>query len=212
MRSDIWVIDPSLSREQVEALLGSLAARGITAALREIPEGRVVVVPDPPPGLERPAGVLRASSLEVPTASQMTRRGFLDTFATGLAAATLGTGALYAGMFAAPPPLRSDGVEELDVGSVAEIEAKGSRLFRFGREPCIVVASSGKFHALSTVCTHLGCLVAWVPRSHQLACPCHRGSFDLEGNVIEGPPPRPLTTFPVAVQGDRVVVRRRTAS
>ena len=212
MRSELWVLDPALGREQVESLLGALAARGTTASLRELPEGRVVLVPDPPADLERPAGVLRASSVEVPSASQVTRRSFLDAFAAGLAAATLGTGTVLAGLYAAPPPLRGDGVEEMDVGSVSEIEGKGSRLFRFGREPCIVVASGGKFHALSTVCSHLGCIVSWVPKSQQLACPCHRAAFDLEGNVLEGPPPRPLRTYLVTVRKDRVIVRRRTAS
>lgn len=100
----------------------------------------------------------------------------------------------------------------MDVGSVSEIEAQGSRVFRFGREPCVVVAAGGRFHALSTVCSHLGCIVQWVPRSQHLACPCHRASFDLEGNVREGPPPRPLTAYAVAVRNDRVVVRRRTTA
>ena len=62
------------------------------------------------------------------------------------------------------------------------------------------------------ICSHLGCIVQWVPRSQHLACPCHRASFDLEGNVREGPPPRPLTAYAVAVHNDRVVVRRRTSA
>lgn len=212
MRSLLWILDPSLSREQAEALLGSLVARDLAATLREVPGGLVVVVDDPPAGTEPPAGVLRSSTVDVPTASQLTRRNFLDTFAVGLSVAALATGTVFAGMYASPPPPRREDVDEMDVGSAVEIRSLGSRLFRFGREPCIVVAAGDGFHALSTVCTHLGCLVQWVPDSRQLACPCHRATYDLEGNVLEGPPPRPLRTFAVVLRDDRVVVRRRTAS
>jgi cytochrome b6-f complex iron-sulfur subunit len=150
--------------------------------------------------------------VDIPSSSAVTRRGFLDSFAAALAAGGAGTAAVLAGLYAAPPPPRpGDEPEEMDVGSAAEIEALGARTFRFGREPCVVVAAGGRFHALSTVCSHLGCLVAWVPASRQLDCPCHRASFDLEGNVLQGPPPRPLRTFLVRVAGERVVVRRRTA-
>lgn len=212
MRAALWVLDPALTREQVQSLLGTLAERGLAATLREIPEGRVVLVPDAPEGIERPAGVIRGSTVEVPAGLEITRKTFLDNFAVGLAVAALGTGGLLAGLFATPPPPRRGEEEEVDVGSVAEIEAKGSRTFRFGREPCVVVAAGGKFHALSTVCTHLGCIVRWVPGSGTLECPCHRASFDLDGNRIEGPPPRPLRTFAVGVRDGRVIVRRRTAS
>jgi hypothetical protein len=113
MRSEIQVVDPAAGQAEVEALLGSLAARGVPATLREFPGGaRAVVVPDPPAGLARPASVVRRSTVEVPEASLVTRRNFLDSFAAGLAAATVGTGAVFAGIFAAPPEERRETVEE----------------------------------------------------------------------------------------------------
>ncbi len=212
MPSQIWVLDPAVGREKAEALLGSLAARDVRASLREVPGGLALVVDDPPAGLERPPEVLRSSTVEVPTGSQVTRRHFLDTFAVSLSAGALATGTVLAGLYATPPREREAEADEVDVGSVSEIEAAGSRTFRFGRVPCVVIAAGGKFHALSTVCSHLGCIVQWVPRSQHLACPCHRASFDLEGNVREGPPPRPLAAYTATVHNDRVVVRRRTSA
>jgi Rieske Fe-S protein len=31
-------------------------------------------------------------------------------------------------------------------------------------------------------------------------CPCHGGRYDLSGRNISGPPPAPLTRFPVTIQ------------
>jgi Rieske Fe-S protein len=46
--------------------------------------------------------------------------------------------------------------------------------------------------ALSATCTHLGCQVQWDAKGKKFLCPCHGGAYDLEGRVVEGPPPRPL--------------------
>jgi Rieske Fe-S protein len=39
-------------------------------------------------------------------------------------------------------------------------------------------------------------------------CACHNGHFDLSGRNISGPPPRPLDSLTVNVQGDQIVVRK----
>jgi menaquinol-cytochrome c reductase iron-sulfur subunit len=48
---------------------------------------------------------------------------------------------------------------------------------------------------LSSRCTHLGCQVNWKEESKAFVCPCHDASFDKSGNVISGPPPRPLDIY-----------------
>jgi Rieske Fe-S protein len=45
---------------------------------------------------------------------------------------------------------------------------------------------------LDSRCTHLGCTVNWKEDERVFLCPCHDASFDAEGAVIDGPPPRPL--------------------
>jgi menaquinol-cytochrome c reductase iron-sulfur subunit len=58
-------------------------------------------------------------------------------------------------------------------------------------------------------CTHLGCAYSWrtaEPHSEQFVCPCHDGVFALDGTVAGGPPPRPLDTLPVQVDGGTVVI------
>jgi Rieske Fe-S protein len=63
-------------------------------------------------------------------------------------------------------------------------------------------------HALSGTCTHLGCQVRWDVESTRFRCPCHGGAFDAQGNVVAGPPPRPLDRIEVRLDDEqRVLVR-----
>jgi Rieske Fe-S protein len=64
----------------------------------------------------------------------------------------------------------------------------------------LTALAEGDVHAMSAVCTHLGCLVSWDPTKEQFLCPCHGGVYDRAGNVIAGPPPRSLDTVSVRVQ------------
>ncbi len=71
----------------------------------------------------------------------------------------------------------------------------------------IFLVEDGTIIALSSVCTHLGCGVAWNPQTKHFECPCHGGKYDRQGRVIAGPPPRPLPRYEVKVEGGKVFVR-----
>lgn len=58
----------------------------------------------------------------------------------------------------------------------------------------IVWDGSRNVRALSATCTHLGCQVQWDGGAEHFRCPCHGGTFDAAGQVLGGPPPRPLDT------------------
>ncbi len=79
---------------------------------------------------------------------------------------------------------------------------------RFQKEKkAYVIGKSGGVYALSAVCTHLGCITRFKSDERVIACPCHGSRFDLEGNVIHGPAPRPLPWLDVTedAQGNLVV-------
>lgn len=89
----------------------------------------------------------------------------------------------------------------------SEMPAGGSMSFVFNDTPAIVINRFDKgLVAFSKVCTHLGCLLEYDRNRKGLFCPCHAGVYDLEGNVVSGPPPRPLTRLPLAVEGDNVII------
>ena len=88
---------------------------------------------------------------------------------------------------------------ELPVGAAKDV--------MIGATPAIIINTREKgFLAFSRVCTHLGCLVRYDQERQVFICPCHAGTFDLEGNVISGPPPKPLPKFSVLVEGNNLVI------
>ena len=71
----------------------------------------------------------------------------------------------------------------------------------------LVWDGASSVHALSATCTHLGCQVRWDAGATRFRCPCHGGVFDATGQVVEGPPPRPLDRVETRVESGAVLVR-----
>lgn len=135
----------------------------------------------------------------------MKRRRFL-----GILLAVLGSTA--AGSLAYPllrffaPPARDNKTKSISIRK-SDIRLGEAKEIVFNNNPVIVINRYEKgFVALSKVCTHLGCLVEYDKGLRKLICPCHAGTFDLDGNVLSGPPPRPLPAVPLKVEGDFVIV------
>jgi len=82
-----------------------------------------------------------------------------------------------------------------------------AHFFRFRGRPAVLLQSApGEFIAMSAVCTHLGCVITWLPQEDIFLCPCHAGKFSKTGAVLAGPPPSPLESFPVTVKADQIMV------
>ena len=109
-----------------------------------------------------------------------------------------------------PPPVADLGGDEVVASKVGDLKRNGSKIFRFGTRPALLVMTAeGEYRALSAVCTHLSCTVQYRNDLHQIWCACHNGLYDLNGRNISGPPPRPLEAFQVHVRGDEIVVSRK---
>jgi cytochrome b6-f complex iron-sulfur subunit len=102
--------------------------------------------------------------------------------------------------FLNPPQEETAATNEADAGAASDPEflEKGYKIVRFGSEPVIVVRTSEtEFRAFSAVCTHLACIVEYSRARQQITCNCHNAQFNLQGQVVGGPPPRPLAPFAV---------------
>jgi cytochrome b6-f complex iron-sulfur subunit len=69
-----------------------------------------------------------------------------------------------------------------------------------------IVSSLGGLAVFSATCSHLGCLVNYHKDKREFLCPCHGGRYDLAGRNIAGPPPAPLTRFPVEIRDGVILV------
>ena len=151
--------------------------------------------------------------------ADQTRRGFLGR----LTAAVAAVGALVAGwpllrslvpniLYEPPKKFRIGSPESFQEG-VTFLDEHRIFLFR----------DSSSFHAISGICTHLGCTVKFSPfmtpkeetvrqftyrALGEFQCPCHGSKFRGEGTNFAGPAPRPLKCFHLelsAATGELVV-------
>ena len=60
--------------------------------------------------------------------------------------------------------------------------------------------------ALSTTCTHLGCIPNWQSADQKFKCPCHGSGFRMSGMNFEGPAPRPLERWRIVEQDGQILV------
>ena len=106
-------------------------------------------------------------------------------------------------------PVKIEGAEALAPGSALN--------FRYPTEDetaILVRAADGQYFAYGQKCTHLACPVYYERDRQRLECPCHEGGFDVRsGNVLYGPPPRPLDQIVLEMRGDEVwAVGRKAGS
>ncbi|MDQ7826864.1 MAG: ubiquinol-cytochrome c reductase iron-sulfur subunit [Candidatus Eremiobacteraeota bacterium] len=158
--------------------------------------------------------------------------GGLDTFFArrSFLAALLGSfGTFFAGLsiygivrFFSPPGQEA-AVKDVVVKKGALAPGRAHEVM-YGSTPLLVVRDeAGAVTVFSAVCTHLGCLVKWVPRGaakgapaavtdpYVFYCPCHDGVFDSHGRVIAGPAPLPLEKIPFEERGDEIIIGRKSS-
>ena len=59
----------------------------------------------------------------------------------------------------------------------------------------------------SDICTHLACRVSWHTDQQHYISPCHDGHFDVVGNNVSGPPPRPLDEFVTKIEAGNLYIQ-----
>jgi cytochrome b6-f complex iron-sulfur subunit len=151
------------------------------------------------------------ASEEQSKSGSVTRRDFLNDVTAG-ALGISGLGSLAVTyqyflpnvLFEPPTTFRAGNPDQFPVNSVTF----------FQEQQVYIVRTDKGFYAVSAVCTHLGCITQWKPEDNQIACPCHGSKFRTDGTKIEGPAPRPLPHFLIALaaEGELIVNKLETVN
>jgi cytochrome b6-f complex iron-sulfur subunit len=126
------------------------------------------------------------------------RRDFLGLAA--LWSTVLAMGTALAGVMRLPKPAVQPGpLRVLKLGDPAQY-AVGS-VTRVENGPFYLFHVKQGFFAISSVCTHLGCVVAH-SEGEGFACPCHGSRFSTDGSVVGGPAPAALSWLEIVLSPD----------
>jgi cytochrome b6-f complex iron-sulfur subunit len=157
---------------------------------------------------EEPGKIL----VRAPLRGEVTRRGLFSVIGLGwvtfTAASAAFAGALTRFMF---PNVLYEPPMEFKVGYPAEfsVDAVDER-FKATRG-CWIVREASGFYCLSTTCTHLGCTPNWLSAEEKFKCPCHGSGFQKSGINFEGPAPRPLERYKIALAEDgQILIDKNT--
>mgnify|MGYP003550461665 CR=1 FL=1 len=141
-------------------------------------------------------------------AIQVSRRDFAKLLAVVSGGMVLGNGIIAAKTFFSDDKTIG---EKQKICAKNDIPVGGTKSFVLKNDsvPYILIhTEEGEFYAYEQKCTHLSCAVYYKPGSGQIICPCHEGHFDAKtGDVLAGPPPRPLPRLEVLVKEQTIFVK-----
>ena len=102
--------------------------------------------------------------------------------------------------FLSPPHISEATTNQVEAGTTSDPELleRGFKIVRFGQEPVILMRTDDdEYLAYEATCTHLDCIVEFQSDKQRIWCNCHNGHYNLQGQVVAGPPPRPLEPYKV---------------
>lgn len=144
----------------------------------------------PAPAAARPDGMTRR---------QMLRSSMFATIGTMFGLVAAGGGGMFwpikltgfGGIIPAPKK-----AQDIKVGEVVTVRDGKYYLTR----------SEEGLMALYWKCVHLGCTVPWNAGAGKFLCPCHASVYEITGQNIAGPAPRPLDMMEIKVEGDGTIL------
>ena len=75
-----------------------------------------------------------------------------------------------------------------ELHELAELATKEGKIVKFKDEKIAIYKDNdGGIHALSPICTHVGCEVKWNNAELSWDCPCHGARYSYDGRVLNGP-------------------------
>jgi cytochrome b6-f complex iron-sulfur subunit len=139
-----------------------------------------------------------------------TRRKFLQTLgeAAALSVAPILLNACAAGIATYRGASDGNTITIPKAEAAPLLQSNGVMIVRAENFPIpIIVRNLGGpgFIALSPICSHAGCEVRVMPSSFE--CPCHGSVYSVEGEVEDGPAPRPLQRFQIEETSENFIIK-----
>lgn len=124
-----------------------------------------------------------------------TPNDWADTFDSTRIAVAQGLGGVVTGNLEAARHFVGDRIGSLDRIDAADLRAGSGEVVSLNGEKVAAYRDDdGLIHAVSAVCTHLGCQVSFNTAERSWDCPCHGSRFDVEGRVLAGPAVKDLAS------------------
>lgn len=73
--------------------------------------------------------------------------------------------------------------------------------FAYSGNIIIIRTGTSSYIALSSICTHQSCTVAYSSSDDKIKCPCHGSMFSTGGSVLQGPAASSLKSYNVTLSG-----------
>ena len=70
----------------------------------------------------------------------------------------------------------------------------------------VINTGGGNYSALSKICTHQGCTVAYNSGANQVECPCHGSAFTTSGSIVNGPATSKLKSYPAVLTANILTI------
>ena len=151
---------------------------------------------------------------------RVSRRTFLMNVGIALnAVVALAIATPVVGYVLGPVLRRKEYLAWIPVGSVTDFPEGETKLISFqnpfsdpwdgatAKIPAYVRHSAAdEFTVFAINCAHLGCPVRWFSESQLFMCPCHGGVYYADGSRASGPPERGLFTYPVKIEGGKLLI------
>ena len=148
-----------------------------------------------------------------PAEHETSRRSFLTKLSLWIGGIAAG-GSVFAAVRSLIPNVLYEPSKKIKVGTLDFIP-EGVTFFRDAKAFVFKQSAAGKskIHAVSAVCTHLGCIIQHTESEASksgirdkstvgFSCACHGSQFTIDGDVVKGPAPEPLPWLAVSLSPD----------
>lgn len=224
-------LEPADARE-IKGIIQDLKKRGKTIVIfsdtvadiqdicdRVLPLEKRPLLPEAK-GMEAPIALMEEAIVrEEILEEEITRRNFFAVAGASLIAIISFFMAIPLAVYAIVPALKRESGRWIEIGdtagfspgtpsnaTTAVVVRDGWATVKRRQNLFIIKNESGQFVIFSDRCTHLGCAVRWSREERQFVCPCHNGMFDINGNVVAGPPPEPLRRLDYKISEGKLLV------